>query len=75
MAREFASIAASAEPPGTRHWINGEPAARPLVVILETTTDGTFLFRYAADGTFAGDTWHIDVDDARDQATYEFGEA
>ena len=30
------------------------------------------MFRYAADGTFAGDTWHESIADAYEQAEYEY---
>jgi hypothetical protein len=33
------------------------------------------LYRYTADGTFAGDTWHQSLDDAKGQADFEYGKA
>ena len=72
MAREFAPVLASAEPLKTRHHIRGALAPRAVLVVIDSTADGVFLYRYASDGAFAGDTWHPNVEDARGQATYEF---
>lgn len=30
---------------------------------------------YTAEGEFAGDTWHMDLDEAKDQASFEYGDA
>jgi hypothetical protein len=46
------------------------PAAR--LVIIEQSSDGTYLFRFDAEGTWSGDTWHMSIDDAREQAAFEF---
>jgi hypothetical protein len=43
----------------TRHEL---PAAR--VLLIEEKEDGIFLTRFSIDGTFAGDTWHITLDEA-----------
>jgi hypothetical protein len=75
VSREFATVAPSTDPLKTRHWIDGTLASRADVVVLEGTPDGAYLLRYTVNGTFVGDTWHMTVDDARHQATYEFGEA
>jgi hypothetical protein len=45
------------------------PAAR--FVTIELTTEGFFLFRCAQDGAFSGDA--SSVDEAKDQANYEYG--
>ena len=69
-----------------RHYVGlppevaGSSAQRKLMpraqyLILRQTSEGSFLYRYAADGTFAGDTWHSTLDDAKHQATEEFGES
>ena len=47
------------------------PAAGVLVI--EKIPDGIFLIRYTQDGSFAGDTWHKTVEDAKNQANYEYG--
>lgn len=43
------------------------------MVILDQTDEGFFLVRYSANGEFAGDTWHESVEDAKEQAEFEFG--
>ncbi|HYL98315.1 MAG TPA: hypothetical protein VEZ90_05120 [Blastocatellia bacterium] len=47
------------------------PAA--TIVLLEETGEGCFLYRYSASGLFAGDTWDLTEDDAKEQADFEFG--
>lgn len=42
------------------------PAARFLTI--ELTAEGFFLFRYAEDGAYAGDTLHRSVDEAHHDA-------
>ena len=39
---------------------------------MQETAEGWFLFGYAADGTFSGDTWHESADDALHQAEREY---
>lgn len=34
--------------------------------------NGYFLFRYSADGEYAGDSWFSSIDDAKKQAKFEF---
>jgi hypothetical protein len=48
----------------------------PRVLILEVKPEeGTFLYRYAPNGECAGDTWHPDVEEAKHQAVFEYGDA
>lgn len=35
--------------------------------------EGHFLYRYARDGEFAGDTWHQSLEEAKGQANWEYG--
>jgi hypothetical protein len=56
----------------TRHLVDGELMPRATVVFLETGPDGTYLYRYTAAGDFVGDTWHLDADEAREQARFEY---
>jgi hypothetical protein len=49
------------------------PRARVLIITDEES--GIMLFRFSASGEFAGDTWHQNLDDAKHQATYEYGDA
>jgi len=44
------------------------------LLVISTENDGIFLVRYAPDGEFAGDTWHQTIDEAKRQATFEYGE-
>lgn len=46
----------------------------PAVLLIEETESGIFLERFGADGSFAGDTWHRSVEEAKEQATFEYGE-
>lgn len=46
----------------------------PAVLLIEPSESGVLLIRYADDGRFAGDTWHATVDEAKEQAAYEFGQ-
>jgi hypothetical protein len=43
------------------------------LLVIEETPDGVFLIRYAADGAFAGDTWHSSVPEAESDASSEYG--
>jgi hypothetical protein len=44
-------------------------------LIIEEHSDGIFLYRYDAQGSCVGDTWHSTVDDAKAQAAYEFSDS
>jgi hypothetical protein len=41
-------------------------------LIIEESPDGMFLYRYDAKGQCVGDTWHMNMDDAKHQAAYEY---
>lgn len=48
----------------------------PLPTYVEIEVDDAghaMLYRYRDDGTFCGDTWHESLQDAKDQAAYEYG--
>lgn len=45
----------------------------PSVLVIKEQPDGFYLIGYAADGTFAGDTWHQDLGDAKAQAAFAYG--
>jgi hypothetical protein len=47
------------------------PAA---VVVIAEKPSGVFLVRFTADGRFAGDTWHPTVQEAKEQAIFEFAD-
>ncbi|HXT59699.1 MAG TPA: hypothetical protein VN699_13760 [Pirellulales bacterium] len=42
------------------------------LLVIEEKSDGVFLCRYAADSSYAGDTWHINVEEAKQQASFEY---
>ena len=50
-----------------------ERLAWPRVVVIEEDPDGFFLYRYTEDGRAVGDTWHQSVDEAKEQAAFEYG--
>jgi hypothetical protein len=69
-----------------RHWIGSPPGSEtesedrvllpwPKVIILAESSQGLHLSRYAADGTFAGETWHESLEMAKRQAAFEYGES
>jgi hypothetical protein len=45
----------------------------PRVLLVEEKSDGVFLFRFTDDGTCVGDTWHMSMEEAKDQARKEYG--
>ena len=47
----------------------------PRVVLVIEHPDGPMLYRYAATGEFAGDTWHETLDKAKHQAEFEYEDA
>jgi hypothetical protein len=83
--RLCARIAKSQSQPRVRHYRglppelsdgddNREEMSAPSVVVIEERRDGVFLFRFRASGECVGDTWHRSIDEAREQAEFEFGE-
>jgi hypothetical protein len=42
-------------------------------LIIEETNGESFLLRYTRFKEFGGDTWHQSLQEAKEQATYEFG--
>jgi hypothetical protein len=52
-----------------------EQLPTPVLALIEETQDGIFLKRYDSSGMCVGDTWHQSVDDAKTQASFEYGEA
>lgn len=69
--------------PLTKHYRGVPPAltkdidtqremGRAYFLVVEQKPDGVFLYRFDKIGQCVGDTWHATVQDARDQAAYEF---
>lgn len=48
---------------------------RARFLVIEENPDGIFLYRYGVHGECVGDTWHMNVDDAKHQALYEYGDS
>ena len=46
----------------------------PVAVRVEIVAadDGIFLLRFDKDGEFCGDTWHQSIEEAKEQACFEF---
>lgn len=44
----------------------------PAFLLIEENQGGAFLYRYDTRGECVGDTWHADVQEAKEQATYEY---
>jgi hypothetical protein len=65
----------------TRHAVGlpGGPQqemAPAQILVLEAQDDGSaMLYRYTADGADCGDTWHEDVEAAKEQAAWEYDDA
>ena len=86
-AERFFSIIDQAPPPQkAAHYLGAPPEVtgntrervplpRARIVVMEQDNEGVSLYRYAADGTFGGDTWHPTQDEAREQARFEYGDA
>jgi hypothetical protein len=47
----------------------------PLVIAILTKPDGIFLERFDETGADAGDSWHQSIEEAKEQALEEYGEA
>lgn len=47
----------------------------PSALIVFGGAGGVFLERVTSTGESCGDTWHLDLDEAIDQARYEYGDA
>jgi hypothetical protein len=72
------------DPPRTRHYVgfpkeltSGESNSQemmkaPDILLIEKRDEGFFLFRFTADGIPVGDTWHLNLEDAKHQAEFEF---
>ncbi|MDL2274950.1 hypothetical protein LJC22_02345 [Desulfosarcina sp. OttesenSCG-928-G10] len=54
----------------TQHEIDTLPV--PKSVEITGDSHGFFLLRFNTDGDFVGDTWHETLEDAKEQAAFEF---
>lgn len=44
------------------------------MLVIEENDSGFFLYRYSSDRKIVGDTWHKTIEEAKEQAKFEFGE-
>jgi hypothetical protein len=44
----------------------------PALILIEEKPDGVFLLRFTANGRVVGDTWHTTIEEAQQQAHFEF---
>lgn len=56
----------------TKHTMNGAPLKSARHLVLEEHEAGTYVFRYADDWSFGGDTWHSNRVDALLQIEFEY---
>ena len=45
---------------------------KAFLLIIEEKDDGVYLNRFTENGDKVGDTWHLNIDEAKEQATFEF---
>jgi hypothetical protein len=57
----------------TKHTMDGKSMPPARHVVIEEHPEGSYIFRYADDWTFSGDTWHQSAEDALSQIEWEFG--
>ena len=59
----------------TKHTMNGQAMKHARYIVTEEHPEDAYLFRYSDDWDFAGDTWHVNLEEALGQAEYEFSVA
>ena len=67
-ARHYVGLPEAIDPEGRR-----TPRPPAALLIVEPNADGIFLLRFSSSGEFGGDSWHETVDDAKHQASFEYG--
>lgn len=82
--REVAIIRMADDRPASRHFV-GMPEelapsgqgrgtlAWPRIALIIERPDGVFLERFTDQGALVGDTWHMTVENAKEQAAKEYG--
>jgi hypothetical protein len=68
--RQAETVHSWADPGGAKRFM-----AFPHVVLAEGDSASVMLYRYRCDGEFCGDTWHESLQEAQEQAQYEYGPA
>jgi hypothetical protein len=76
--RRFARVGPNSGTPKVIHRIGPSPSEQDTLpsaalLVIDSAHDGTFLYRFSERGDFAGDTWHGSVDEAEQQARFEYG--
>jgi hypothetical protein len=81
--QEAAIIRLADDRPSTRHFVGGVPGSSgndgrislpwPRIALIVQRPDGIFLERFTEGGAPSGDTWHMSIDDAKEQAEREYG--
>ena len=83
--RLFTILEERMHPPSVKHFkgvppelTDGKDTRRQmpsaLLLVIENKPDGVFLYRFDPKGQCVGDTWHMSIEDAKHQATYEYEE-
>lgn len=49
-----------------------EAHPQPKVLLIRANKSGIFLERFTSNGELTGDTWHMSVEDAQEQAQFEY---
>jgi hypothetical protein len=81
--RLFAVLSATKMIPRVKHYLGAPPEltggadtrremGRAHLLVIKEEPDGVLLYRYNSRGECVGDTWHLNIDDAKYQATYEY---
>jgi hypothetical protein len=82
-ARLLAMLPTNAPPSTVKHYAglppeltDGNDARREVdataFFVIEGKPDGMFLYRFNRSGQCVSDTWHLNINDAKDQAAYEY---
>ena len=83
--RLYAAIHARVLHPRTSHVVGSlseaidrpeaaQPLPSPDILVIEKESEGNvFLYRLTRSGEAGGDTWHPSVEEAKEQAEYEYG--
>jgi hypothetical protein len=68
--------------PKVRHYYGFPPEIDPTgkriqmppadILLIEEKVEGVYLHRFRAGGEFCGETWHMDLPGAKEQANFEF---
>ena len=84
--RQFATLRATTSEPKVRHLMGFPPELVPgageqvllpepeLLVIDGESEQGFFLYRLTRSGEFGGDTWHASIEEALEQAKFEYSD-